>query len=67
MPTETRIIEPAPIGRSVFTSDGQIVRVLEDRELLPPGDAALTLRVKAGGSSWTVQDKKGRRMFLRSV
>ena len=36
-------------------------------ELLPPGDAALTRRVKAGGPSWTVQEKKGRRTFSGGV
>jgi hypothetical protein len=36
-------------------------------ELVPPGDAALTRRIKAGGPSWTVQEKKGRRTFSRGV
>jgi hypothetical protein len=36
-------------------------------ELLPPGDAALTRRVKAAGEHWIVQEKKGRKLFSRGV
>ena len=67
MHTETRIVAPSPNGRSVRTVDGQINQVPEEWELPPPDDAALTRRVIAGGPSWTVQEKQGRRMFLRSV
>ncbi len=35
--------------------------------LLPPGDAALTRRVKAAGDHWVVQEKKGRKIFSRGV
>jgi hypothetical protein len=35
--------------------------------LLPPGDAGLTRRVKAAGPTWTVQEKKGRKVFSRGV
>lgn len=43
------------------------MKVPQGWALLPPGDAALTRRVKADGPSWTVQEKKGRRMFSRGV
>ncbi len=43
------------------------MQVPEGWDLLPPGDAALTRRVKAGGPSWMVQEKKGRRTFSRGV
>jgi len=36
-------------------------------ELLPPGDAGLTRRVKAAGPTWTVEEKVGRRSFSRGV
>jgi hypothetical protein len=39
----------------------------EDWALLPPGDAALTRRVKAAGDHWVVQEKKGRKVFSRGV
>ncbi|MBX3170744.1 MAG: DUF2293 domain-containing protein [Candidatus Eremiobacteraeota bacterium] len=31
--------------------------------LVPPGDAALTRRLKAAGPSWSVQEKRGRKLF----
>ncbi len=67
MPHETRIVTVGPDDRSVCTSDGQVIQVPENWELLPPGDAALTRRVKAAGTSWTVQEKKGRKTFSRGV
>jgi hypothetical protein len=36
-------------------------------ELLPPGDAALTRRVKAAGPSWVVKKQRGRRVFSQGV
>ena len=35
--------------------------------LLPPGDAALTRRVKAAGECWAVAEKRGRKVFSRGV
>ena len=35
--------------------------------LVPPGDAALTRRVKAAGDHWVVAEKKGRKTFSRGV
>ncbi|TVS15880.1 MAG: DUF2293 domain-containing protein [Planctomycetaceae bacterium] len=67
MPHQTRIVTPGPNDRTVRASDGQILHVPVDWELLPPGDAALTRRVKAGGPTWTVQEKKGRRTFSRGI
>lgn len=68
MPNETRIVGPGPKnGNGVRTQDGQILRVPDGWELLPPGDATLTRRVKAAGPSWTVKEKKGRRTFSHGV
>lgn len=61
------IVSPGPFERSVRAKDGQQLSVPDGWELLPPGDAALTRRVKAGGASWTVQEKKGRRTFSKGV
>jgi hypothetical protein len=36
-------------------------------ELLPPGDAGLTRRVKAAGPSWTVKEQRGRKLFSRGL
>lgn len=35
--------------------------------LVPPGDPALTRRIKAGGDCWVVQEKRGRRVFSRGI
>jgi hypothetical protein len=35
--------------------------------LIPPGDAALTRRIKAAGEAWAVAEKKGRKAFSRGV
>ena len=67
MPTETRTVAPGPTNRSVITTNGQTLQVPADWELLPPGDAGVTRRVKSRGPSWTVKEKKGRRMFSRGV
>jgi hypothetical protein len=47
--------------------DGKVLTAPEGWGLLPPGDAALTRRVKAAGEHWVVQEKKGRKTFSRGV
>jgi len=66
MPNQTRNVAPGPSSRQVAEA-GRLLDVPKDWELLPPGDATLTRRVKAAGPSWTVQEKKGRRTFSRGV
>ena len=58
MPEKTRIVAPGPSEHSVRTTDGQILHAPADWELLPPGDAGLTRRVKAAAPTWTVQKKR---------
>jgi hypothetical protein len=67
MPDQTRIVAPGPNDDTVRTPDGQVLHAPVDWELLPPGDAGLTRRVKAAGPSWTVQERKGRKTFSRGV
>jgi hypothetical protein len=67
MPDQTRIVSPGPRDRTVKTTDGKVLEVPADWKLLPPGDAAWTRRVKAGGPTWTVQEKKGRKIFSRGI
>ena len=66
MPDQTRIVSPGPDARSVRAA-GEILHPPSDWVLLPPGDAALTRRVKSAGPTWTVQEKKGRKVFSRGV
>jgi hypothetical protein len=44
-----------------------VLRAPEDWVLLPPGDPGLTRRVKLAGPTWTVQEKRGRKIFGRGV
>ena len=67
MSQESLIVAPGPDGHTVRTNSGQVLRVPDGWELLPPGDAGLTRRVKAAGPTWTVQERKGRKLFSRGV
>ncbi len=58
---------PGPSPNTVRTADGKVLTVPTGWVLLPPGDAALTRRVKAAGDHWVVQEKKGRKLFSRGV
>jgi Uncharacterized conserved protein (DUF2293) len=58
---------PGPTPNTVRTADGKILTVPEGWVLLPPGDAALTRRVKAAGDHWVVAEKKGRKVFSRGI
>lgn len=58
---------PGPTSNTVRTPDSRVLTVPEGWTLLPPGDAALTRRVKAAGDHWVVQEKKGRKVFSRGV
>ncbi len=67
MPTETRTLRPGPSPRTALTESGATLQVPAGWDLLPPGDAGLTRRVKAAGPTWTVQEKVGRKLFSRGV
>jgi hypothetical protein len=67
VPQQSRIVSPGPDARSVRTSEGQVLRVPDDWILVPPGDPGLTRRIKAAALTWTVQEKRGRKVFGRGV
>ncbi len=67
MPDQTRDVSPWPQPRRVRTAAGQTLTAPDDWELLPPGDAALTRRVKEAGPCWVVTEKRGRKVFSRGV
>ncbi|MCE9556858.1 MAG: DUF2293 domain-containing protein [Planctomycetes bacterium] len=58
---------PGPTPNTVRTAEGKILTAPAEWVLLPPGDAALTRRVKAAGEHWVVAKKKGRRVFSQGV
>jgi hypothetical protein len=57
-----RIVGKGLNPRTVRSERGQ-EQVPADWDLLPPGDPALTRRVKAEGACWVMQEKKGRKVF----
>jgi plasmid stabilization system protein ParE len=62
-----QVFAPGPTPDTVTHPDGRVMEPPPEWSLLPPGDAALTRRVKAKGEFWIVQEKKGRKMFSRGV
>ena len=58
---------PGPTPNSVRTSGGTVLAIPEGWALVPPGDAALTRRLKAAGDHWLVAEKKGRKVFSRGI
>src|ERR687892_195805 len=64
-PTLTYV--PGPTPDTVRAPDGRVLTVPDGWVLLPPGDAALTRRVKAAGDHWAVAEKKGRKVFSRGI
>ena len=67
MPEETRIVSPGKKERVVVSADGSMLQIPAGWDLLPPGDAGMTRRVKSKGPTWTVKQKKGRRTFSLGV
>ena len=63
----TNIFTPGPTENTVRSADGKVLATPEGWALLPPGDAAVTRRVKAAGPHWLVQEKNGRKTFSRGV
>lgn len=63
----TQTFVPGLTPNTVRTQSGQTLAVPAGWVLLPPGDAALTRRVKAAGDCWLVQEKVGRKIFSRGV
>lgn len=65
--TNMTTFSPGPAGNTVRSASGQVLAVPEGWVLLPPGDAALTRRVKVAGEHWVVQERKGRKVFSQGI
>ena len=63
----SNVFSPGPTSDSVRAADGRLLTAPVGWTLFPPGDAALTRRVKAAGDHWVVQEKRGRKLFSRGV
>lgn len=48
-------------------ADGSVLPVPQGWTLLPPGDAALSRRIKEDGPTWIVIEIKGRKRFSRGI
>jgi hypothetical protein len=67
VPTETREVRPFSKPRHVLSPDGNILAVPANWGLLPPGDAALSRRIKQDGPTWTMIEVKGRKRFSKGI
>jgi len=67
MSSLAREVRPAPIARHVINERGALEPVPDDWSLLPPGDAALSRRIKQDGPTLTVIELKGRKRFSRGI
>jgi hypothetical protein len=67
MPTQSRDVSPGGHSRQVKTAAGEVLEIPASWALLPPGDAALSRRVKAEGPCWCVKEKRGRKVFSRGI
>jgi hypothetical protein len=63
----TRVVTRVPDPRFLRDADGTILKPPVGWVLLPPGDATLTRRVKEAGPTWTIQEKRGNKIFSRGV
>jgi hypothetical protein len=63
----SNVFTPGPTSNAVCAADGVVLTAPDGWILLPPGDAALTRRVKDAGDHWIVQEKRGRKVFSRGV
>ena len=53
--------------RYVLTEDGNRLDIPKNWECLPPGDAAITRKLKSLGPTWTAQRQRGRKIFSDGV
>jgi hypothetical protein len=67
VPTHTREVRPAGKPGFVLLSSGEELRVPSSWCLVAPGDAALTRRIKKAGPTWSMSEKKGRKVFSLGV
>ncbi len=67
MPTQTRSFLITKSGDSLKDKAGNIFTVPNGWANLPAGDASVTRKLKSLGPTWTVQEKKGRKMFSHGV
>ena len=65
--SETLTLTPTADPQTFVAPDGRRLSPPPGWACLPPGDAALTRRVKLAGPSWGVVEKKGRKLFSKGL
>ncbi|WAS96887.1 DUF2293 domain-containing protein [Nannocystis punicea] len=65
--SESLTLAPTADPRVFVAPDGRRLSPPPGWACLPPGDAALTRRVKSAGPSWAVVEKKGRKLFSKGL
>lgn len=67
MSADANTFTPGPTPNAVRAADGRVLTVPDGWVLLPPGDAALTRRVKEASDCFAAAEKKGRKVFSRGI
>ena len=67
MSTETRTFLVTKSDNRLKDKTGKVFLIPIGWENLPAGDASVTRKMKSLGPSWTVQEKKGRKIFSHGV
>lgn len=60
-------VKPSSQSGYVLSQTGEQLKVPDGWKLLKPGDAALSRRIKKDGPSWTIQEKKGNKLFSQGI
>jgi hypothetical protein len=67
VPNASREVRPSQKPGYVINEHAVLEPVPAGWILLPPGDSALSRRIKADGPTWTMFDLKGRKRFSRGI
>jgi hypothetical protein len=65
--SQSLTLAPTADPRVFVSPEGNRLSPPEDWVCLPPGDAAITRRVKQAGPSWAVLEKRGRKTFSKGL
>ena len=65
--SDTLVLAPTSDPRVFLAPDGRRLSPPDGWVCLPPGDAALTRRVKLAGPAWSVIEKRGRKAFSQGL
>ncbi|NBQ57478.1 MAG: DUF2293 domain-containing protein [Opitutaceae bacterium] len=67
MPNATREVRPSQKPGHVINEHAVLELVPSGWILLPPGDSALSRRIKADGPTWTMSEMKGRKRLSQGI